>query len=97
VFKRGRCASLTWNPVDAPALAQYIIYRSEHGGPFQPIGVQRPGVNRFCDYTGDSHMTASYRVTARISSLRESSASASATASTHPDADAAPSAASSAR
>jgi exo beta-1,2-glucooligosaccharide sophorohydrolase (non-reducing end) len=82
-----RHIDLTWNPIDAPALAQYVIYRSEHGGPFQPIGVQRPGVNRFCDYTGDSHMTASYRVTARISSLRESSVSVSATASTHPMTD----------
>lgn len=73
----------TWNPTDAPALAQYVIYRSKDGGPFLPIGVQRPGVNRFCDYTGDPHMTASYRITARTSSLQESAPSASVTASTH--------------
>jgi exo beta-1,2-glucooligosaccharide sophorohydrolase (non-reducing end) len=82
-----RDIDLTWNPIDDPALAQYVIYRSEHGGPFLPIGVQRPGVNRFCDYTGDPHMTASYRVTARTSSLQESSPSASVTASTHPMTD----------
>ena len=78
---------ITWNPVDDPSLAQYVVYRSVGGGAFQPIGVQRPGVNRYCDYTGNDHMSASYRVTARTSSLRESEASAVATASTHPMTD----------
>jgi hypothetical protein len=82
-----RHIDITWNPVHDSALAQYVIYRSERGDSFQPIGVQRPGVNRFCDYTGDPHMTASYRVTARTSWLRESPPSASATASTHPMTD----------
>jgi exo beta-1,2-glucooligosaccharide sophorohydrolase (non-reducing end) len=82
-----RHIDVTWHPVSDPALAQYVVYRSEHGGPFQPIGVQRPGVNRFCDYIGDAHTMATYRVTARTSSLRESSQSVSATASTHPMTD----------
>jgi exo beta-1,2-glucooligosaccharide sophorohydrolase (non-reducing end) len=82
-----RHIDVTWHPVSNPALAQYVVYRSEHGGPFQPIGVQRPGVSRFCDYIGDAHTTATYRVTARTSSLRESSQSVSATASTHPMTD----------
>lgn len=82
-----RHIDVTWHPVSDPALAQYVVYGSEHGGPFQPIGVQRPGVNRFCDYIGDAHTTATYRVTARTSSLRESSQSVSATASTHPMSD----------
>jgi exo beta-1,2-glucooligosaccharide sophorohydrolase (non-reducing end) len=82
-----RHIDITWDPVADPALAQYVIYRSENNGPFQPIGVQRPGVDRFCDYTGNPHMTASYRVTARTSSLRESPPSSPATASTHPMTD----------
>lgn len=82
-----RHIDVTWQPVDDAALAQYVIYRSEDGGAFRPIGVQRAGVNRFCDYTGDEHMTASYRVTARTSSLRESPPSNAATASTHPMTD----------
>lgn len=82
-----RHIDITWKPVHDPALAQYVIYRSEHGQPFRPIGVQRPGVNRFCDYTGDPHMTATYRVTARTSALKESPPSAPATASTHPMTD----------
>ncbi len=82
-----RHIDISWNPVTDPALAQYVIYRSVNGEAYRPIGVQRPGVNRYCDYTGDSHFTASYRVTARTSSLRESSPSVPATASTHPMTD----------
>ncbi len=78
---------ISWNPVQSAALAQYVIYRSESGSPFHAIGVQRPGVNRFCDYTGDPHMTATYRVTARTSSLIESSPSTAVTATTHPMTD----------
>ena len=64
-----------------------MIYRSRNGEPFRPIGVQRPGVERFCDYTGDEHMTAAYRVTARTSWLRESPPSAEVRAATHPMTD----------
>jgi hypothetical protein len=78
-----RHIDITWSPVDDQALAQYVIYRSAGGGSFRPIGVQRPGVNRFCDYTGDPHMTASYRVSARTSSLRESPPSTAVSAATH--------------
>ncbi|HTW49155.1 MAG TPA: glucoamylase family protein [Acidobacteriaceae bacterium] len=82
-----RHVDITWLPVEDPNLAQYVIYRSQNGSPFKPIGVQRPGVNRFCDYIGDPHATASYRVTARTSTLLESAPSAPATASTHPMSD----------
>jgi hypothetical protein len=82
-----RHVDVTWSPVEDAGLAQYVVYRSKNGGPFEPIGAQRPGVNRFCDYIGDPHATASYRVTARTSSLLESAASAPATASTHPMTD----------
>lgn len=78
---------ITWKPVDDVDLAQYVIYRSINGAAFEPIGVQRPGVNRFCDYTGNPHMTASYRVTARTSALVESLPSKAASASTHPMTD----------
>ena len=82
-----RHIDITWKPVADPRLAQYVIYRSLAGSAFEPIGVQRPGVNRYCDYTGNDHMTAAYRVTARTSSLRESSPSQTVTASTHPMTD----------
>ncbi len=82
-----RHIDITWKGVGDPGLAQYVIYRSMNGAPFAPIGVQRPGVERYCDYTGNDHMTAKYRVTARTSSLLESRPSAAATASTHPMTD----------
>ena len=78
-----RHIDIVWSAVEDPALAQYVIYRSTAGGPFKAIGVQRPGVQRFCDYTGDVPMTAAYRVTARTSSLLESSPSAAVSAGTH--------------
>ena len=78
-----RHVDITWSPVEDSSLAQYVIYRSVGGEPFKPVGVQRPGVNRFCDYTGAPPLTASYRVTARTSTLRESAPSASVSATTH--------------
>jgi hypothetical protein len=82
-----RHIDIAWSPLQDPNLAQYVVYRSRNGAPFEPIGVQRPGVNRFCDFLGDPHATASYRVTTRTSSLLESAPSAPATASTHPMTD----------
>jgi hypothetical protein len=78
-----RHIDVSWNPVTYSALAQYVIYRSVNGEAFRPIGVQRPGVNRFCDYVGDPHFVASYRVSTRTSALRESAQSPAATATTH--------------
>lgn len=79
-----RHIDITWAPVNDPHLAQYVIERSIGNAPFQAIGVQRPGVNRFCDFLGNDHTTARYRVTARTSTLQASRPSAIATASTHP-------------
>ena len=78
-----RHIDITWKPIDDPDLAQYVIYRSVDEEPFRPIGVQRPGVDRYADYLGNPHMTARYRVSARTSSLSESPLSAPGTASTH--------------
>ena len=82
-----RHIDLKWNAEPDPAVAQYVIYRSMHGEPFRAIGVQRYGVNRFTDYVGDPHTTASYKISARSSSLQESPPSAEVTASTHPMTD----------
>ena len=82
-----RHIDISWEPVQSPELAQYVIYRSMHGEAFRAIGVQRPGVNRFSDFLGDPHTTASYKVSGRTSSLRESALSTEATASTHPMSD----------
>jgi len=82
-----RHIDISWKPVESADLAQYVIYRSVHGEPFRPIGVQRAGVTRYADYLGDSHTTASYKVAGRTSALRESAQSAAVTATTHPMTD----------
>ncbi|WP_263367380.1 glucoamylase family protein [Edaphobacter bradus] len=82
-----RHVDLTWEAAQDPTVAQYVIYRSIHGEPYQAIGVQRYGVNRFSDYIGDPHATASYKISARTSSLNESPLSSAVTGSTHPMSD----------
>jgi exo beta-1,2-glucooligosaccharide sophorohydrolase (non-reducing end) len=82
-----RHVDLKWESPTDPAVAQFVIYRSIKGEPFRAIGVQRYGVNRFSDYLGDPHATASYKVSARTSSLSESALSNAVTASTHPMSD----------
>jgi hypothetical protein len=82
-----RHIDLKWQSSPDPTAAQFVIYRSLNKEPFRAIGVQRYGVDRFCDYLGDPHATASYKVSARTSSLSESPLSEAVTASTHPMSD----------
>ena len=82
-----RHVDLRWSGAEDPTVAQYVIYRSLAGAPYQAIGVQRYGVDRYADYLGDPHTTASYKVAARTSALAESAMTAAATASTHPMTD----------
>jgi len=82
-----RRIDLHWNGADDPTIAQYVIYRSLNSGPYKAIGIQRYGVDRYADYIGDDHATASYRVSARTSTLAESAKTDEATAKTHPMTD----------
>ena len=63
---------------DLPAVAEferYIIYRSEDGRNFQPIGMQVRGITRYTDFVGLGGKTFYYRVTASNVGYRESPAS----------------------
>jgi exo beta-1,2-glucooligosaccharide sophorohydrolase (non-reducing end) len=63
---------------DSPAAAlfeRYIIYRSEDGTSFQPIGMQVRGITRYTDFVGLGGKTFYYRVTASDAGYRESTAS----------------------
>jgi hypothetical protein len=71
-----------WNAGRAEPAAHYVVYRSENGGPFRPVGIQVPSVHRFVDWFGRTEATASYRVAAADWSNRTSAPSAPATAST---------------
>ena len=82
-----RHVQLTWQPIANDNIAQYVIYRSLNGGPFQQVGVQRPSFHRGVDFIGDPHANAVYKITARTSALRESPMSNEAAAGTHPMTD----------
>jgi len=73
---------VTWDAGDEP-VAHYIVYRSENGGAYRPVGIQVPGIHRFVDWLGRAGVTASYHVATVDWSNRESEPSASAVASTH--------------
>jgi hypothetical protein len=70
-----RHISLSWN---SAAEQSVTIYRSLENGPFEPIGIQAPGVNRFTDFIGKINAHARYRL---------SPESPSVSAATHPMTD----------
>ena len=78
-----RHVALRWDPVPDQHIAQYIIYRSLDGGPYVQVGVQRPDRHRALDFIGSAPLSASYKVTAATSAMRESSRSVAASAKTH--------------
>jgi len=82
-----RHVDLHWSSPDDPTIAQYVIYRSLNGVPYKAVGVQRYGVDRYSDYLGDPHTTASYKVSSRTSAMAESLTTDAATATTHPMTD----------
>jgi exo beta-1,2-glucooligosaccharide sophorohydrolase (non-reducing end) len=54
---------------------RYIIYRSEDGKNFKPIGMQVRGITRYTDFVGLGGTKFYYRVTASDTRYRESAAS----------------------
>jgi hypothetical protein len=74
---------LTWDSVDDSDVAEYVIYRSLNGDPFVQVQTQRPDIHRAVDFVDKVGVSASYRVTARTSNLRESAPSNTVQASTH--------------
>ena len=77
-----RHVELEWNSADPRDLARYVIYRSEDGGKFTPIGTQIPGIHRYEDFLGKSGVHASYKIAAADWSYHESPQSNEASAST---------------
>ncbi len=68
-------------PIESTA-NYYMVFRSIDGQPFVPVGIQRPGVNRFTDFIGRSGATARYRIAAADWQGRESAQSDPAAATT---------------
>jgi hypothetical protein len=71
-----------WDPVDSPALARYVIYRSLDGKEFEPVGIQLAGTERYADFLGKPGITAQYQVAAADWRYRTSALSQPASAAT---------------
>jgi hypothetical protein len=59
-----RHIDVAWRPVVSEHLRNYAIYRSLGGGPYQPIGIQERGIERYTDFLGKTDQAASYKVAA---------------------------------
>ncbi|MBC7991078.1 MAG: hypothetical protein H7Y19_16060, partial [Luteimonas sp.] len=57
-----RHIDVQWRARTESAADYFVVFRSIDGQPFVPIGIQRPGVNRFTDFIGRSGVTARYRI-----------------------------------
>lgn len=77
-----RHVDLRWEPNNDVRLAYTIVYRSTDGGPYQPVGVQQPGLYRFMDWVGTPGLKLSYKVAAVDDAFRQSAFSAIADAQT---------------
>ena len=78
-----RHIELAWDAKDGPGLARYEVYRSQGGKPFEPIGIEWPGVHRYEDFLGKPGAQAEYKVVAEGWNGRQSAFSNSAAAATH--------------
>lgn len=82
-----RHIDISWTPVEDPALARYVVYRSFDGGAYRPVGTQIPGIHRYADYLGAPGRRAAYKVTAGDRAYHESEFSNEAAAATRPMSD----------
>src|SRR5215467_10069102 len=77
-----RHVDLSWQAVADPNLQYFRVERSLQNAPFESIGIQVPGVNRFIDFLGKVDAQAQYRVVAVDRGNRNSPPSNIAAAST---------------
>ena len=77
-----RHVDVQWRARKESSANYYVVYRSIDSQPFTPVGIQRPGVNRFADFIGRSGVTARYRVAAADWQGRESAQSSVVSAAT---------------
>ncbi len=78
-----RHVDLEWQAQDDPGATEYVVYRSERGGAYKQVGVQRYGVHRFTDWVGLPDAKVSYQVSARNGQMVESKRTSPASATTH--------------
>lgn len=77
-----RHIDIHWDPVTAPGVQRYIVYRSWDNRVFQPVGIQEPGIDRFTDYIGQPGRKAFYQVASSDHAYRQSPRSSTVAAET---------------
>ena len=78
-----RHIDLSWRTPEDGTLQYFRIERALDGAPFEPVGIQIPGVNRFTDFLGKVGVHAEYHVVAIDRGNRASAPSKTVNASTH--------------
>jgi hypothetical protein len=78
---------IKWEADRGGSVLRYRIYRSWDGAAYEPIGVQRGDLNRYCDFVGKPPRTAYYKVSAEAVGGAESGLSAPVTGGTREFAD----------
>jgi len=73
---------LTWPKVKNQGIKYIKIYRSEDNKQFKPVGIQRPYLDRFTDFTGESGKTWYYKIRYVDYQYNETASSETAEAST---------------
>ncbi len=82
-----RHIDLSWSEVIDPAVQYILIYRSEDGQNFLPIGTQNRNLTRFSDYVGSTRKTLLYRIASVSYDYTESPVSETISTATHPLSD----------
>lgn len=59
-----RHVDLRWSDVQNHDVFRYVVERASDGNGFVPIGIQRPGVRLYTDFTGEPGQTFRYRIVA---------------------------------
>lgn len=77
-----RHIDVSWEPVSNNKLQHYVVFRSDNGKNYEPIGIQVPGINRYTDFLGRSDQKEYYKIAAVDREYRSSPPSDSASAST---------------
>jgi hypothetical protein len=55
---------LKWDLSKETELQSYIVYRSSDGRTYQPVGIQKKGINRFSDYISSGNKKYYYKISA---------------------------------
>jgi fibronectin type 3 domain-containing protein len=67
---------ISWETVSDQNVHLVKIYRSENNKEYVPVGIQQPYINRYADYTGETGIEYSYKISFLNSDYKETGLSA---------------------